>query len=168
MIRALALAHEYNTFSHHFIRGLLEGEMPLEITPETKTATLWSVPSVKVDADLSAYQELMELKSWMSYTAFLARLVDEEVETGNSNRLRLATTPRGQAGKASTPSPASPARHGTPVGQSSTPATGTVHEGLRNSCGNAPVRSKITLSDLKNRRYNHRLARRKAMLRLDA
>jgi hypothetical protein len=62
MTRAFALAHEYNTFSHHFIRGLLEREMPVEMRPETKATTLWSVPAIKVDADLSAYQELMGVK----------------------------------------------------------------------------------------------------------
>jgi hypothetical protein len=32
-VRAFALSREYNTFSCHFIRGLLERETPQEATP---------------------------------------------------------------------------------------------------------------------------------------
>lgn len=62
MLRAFALAHWYNTFSHHFIRGLLDKETPAEVAPEMKNMTMWSVPSIKVGADLSAYQKLVEGK----------------------------------------------------------------------------------------------------------
>lgn len=62
MVRAFTMAHWYNTFSHHFIRGLLEKEMPAEVAPDMKNMTMWSVPAIKVDADLSAYQKLVEGK----------------------------------------------------------------------------------------------------------
>ncbi len=46
MLKAFALSHQYNTFSCHFIRGLLEREMPEEAAPEP--ISLWSVPSIIV------------------------------------------------------------------------------------------------------------------------
>jgi len=61
--RAFALAREYNTFSCHFIRGLLEKEMPQEAAPERGATSLWPLPQVTVRADLSAYQKLVEVKS---------------------------------------------------------------------------------------------------------
>jgi len=62
--RAFALAREYNTFSCHFIRGLLEKETPQEAAPERgATSSLWPLPQVTVKADLSAYQKLVEVKS---------------------------------------------------------------------------------------------------------
>jgi len=61
--RAFALAREYNTFSCHFIRGLLEKETPQEAVPERGATSLWPLPQVTVKADLSAYQKLVEVKS---------------------------------------------------------------------------------------------------------
>lgn len=61
--RAFALSREYNTFSCHFIRGLLEKEAPKEAAPERTTTSLWPLPQVMVKADLSAYQKLVEVKS---------------------------------------------------------------------------------------------------------
>jgi len=63
MVRAFALAREYNTFSCHFIRGLLEREAPQEATPERGATSLWPLPQVTVKADLSAYQKLVEVRS---------------------------------------------------------------------------------------------------------
>jgi hypothetical protein len=63
MARAFALSREYNTFSCHFIRGLLERETPQEATPERGTTSLWTLPQVTVKADLSAYQKLMEVRA---------------------------------------------------------------------------------------------------------
>ncbi len=62
MLKALALAKEYNTFSCHFIRGLLEKEAPREAVPEPRANSLWSLPAITVNADLSAYQKIMEVK----------------------------------------------------------------------------------------------------------
>ena len=62
MLKAFTLAREYNTFSCHFIRGLLEKEAPQEAVPEPGTTSLWSLPQVTVKADLSAYQKLAEVK----------------------------------------------------------------------------------------------------------
>jgi len=61
--RAFALSREYNTFSCHFIRGLLEKETPQETMPERLTISLWPLPRVTVKADLKAYQKLVEVKS---------------------------------------------------------------------------------------------------------
>lgn len=61
--RAFALAREYNTFSCHFIRGLLEKETLQETVPEREITSLWPLPQIVVKADLSAYQKLMEVKS---------------------------------------------------------------------------------------------------------
>jgi transposase len=63
LTRAFALAKEYNTFSCHFIRGLLEKETPQETAPEPGANSLWSVPAITVKANLSTYQRLMEVKS---------------------------------------------------------------------------------------------------------
>jgi len=63
MLKAFALAREYNTFSCHFIRGLIEKEAPQEATPEPRTNSLWAVPAITVRANLSAYQKLVEVKS---------------------------------------------------------------------------------------------------------
>jgi len=62
MLKVFALAKEYNTFSCHFIRGLLEKEAPQEAVPEPRAYSLWAVPAITVRADLSAYQKIMEVK----------------------------------------------------------------------------------------------------------
>ena len=61
MLKAFALSHQYNTFSCHFIRGLLERETPEEAVPEP--ISLWSVPAIIVKADLTAYQKLVEVRA---------------------------------------------------------------------------------------------------------
>jgi len=61
MINAFALARQYNTFSCHFIRGLLEREKPVEVVPEPRAGTLRNFPVIKIKADLSSYQKLMEV-----------------------------------------------------------------------------------------------------------
>ena len=63
MLKVFELSHQYNTFSCHFIRGLLEKEAPAEAAPEPRAGTLWSFPAIQVNADLSVYQKLMEVKS---------------------------------------------------------------------------------------------------------
>jgi hypothetical protein len=63
MIKAFNIASQYNTFSCHFIRGLLEKEVPVEAVPEPRARTLWDFPTIRVTADLNAYQKLMEAKS---------------------------------------------------------------------------------------------------------
>ena len=63
MLKVFELSHQYNTFSCHFIRGLLEKEAPTEAAPEPRARTLWSFPVIQVNADLSTYQKLMEVKS---------------------------------------------------------------------------------------------------------
>jgi len=63
ILKAFALAKEYNTFSCHFIRGLLDREAPQEAAPEARANSLWSVPAITVKADLSTYQRLAEVKS---------------------------------------------------------------------------------------------------------
>lgn len=61
MVRAFALAREYNTFSCHFIRGLLEKETPQVAVPERCPSSLWALPQLTVKADLSSYQKLVEV-----------------------------------------------------------------------------------------------------------
>ncbi|MGQ9595695.1 MAG: IS21 family transposase [Anaerolineae bacterium] len=56
--RAFALAHAYNTFSSHFIRGLLEEAPPAEPGAEG-TRTLRPVPAIAVQGDLRPYQRLL-------------------------------------------------------------------------------------------------------------
>jgi hypothetical protein len=63
ILKAFALAKEYNTFSCHFIRGLLDKETPQEAAPEPRANSLWSVPAITVKADLSTYQRLAEVKA---------------------------------------------------------------------------------------------------------
>ena len=62
LTHAFALAREYNPFSCHFIRGLLEKEAPQEAAPERGAISLWPLPQVMVKADLSAYQKLVEVR----------------------------------------------------------------------------------------------------------
>jgi transposase len=59
LLKAFGLAHEYNTFSHHFIRGLLERELPTTFPPERGPAPLAGLPSVSVSRDLRVYQQLL-------------------------------------------------------------------------------------------------------------
>lgn len=61
MIKAFALARQYNTYSCHFIRGLLEQENPVAAVPEPRAGTLRRFPVIKVEADLLSYQRLMEV-----------------------------------------------------------------------------------------------------------
>jgi transposase len=56
---AFALAHQYNTFSHHFIRGILERELPVELPLERGPAPLWSLPTLAVSRDLGSYKQLL-------------------------------------------------------------------------------------------------------------
>jgi transposase len=63
MRKAFEMARQYNTFSCHFIRGLLEKENPVEPVPPPQTSTLWKFPSISVNADLASYQKLMEVHS---------------------------------------------------------------------------------------------------------
>jgi transposase len=55
---AFALAHAYNTFSCHFIRGLLEQETTAMAAPEP-TYTLRPLPAIAVQGDLRPYQQLL-------------------------------------------------------------------------------------------------------------
>jgi hypothetical protein len=52
MLKAFALVREYNTFSCHFIRGLIEKEAPQEAAPEPRANSLWAVPAITVRAKL--------------------------------------------------------------------------------------------------------------------
>jgi transposase len=61
VLKAFDLARQYNTYSCHFIRGLLEMENPLEIVPEPRASTLWKYPVIRVKPDLESYQKLMEV-----------------------------------------------------------------------------------------------------------
>ena len=63
MLKAFALAGQYNTFSCHFIRGLVEKEAPMEAAPQPKARTLRNFPAIRVTADLKAYQKLVEVRS---------------------------------------------------------------------------------------------------------
>ena len=61
--RAFALAHEYTTYSHGFVRGLLEGsDHPSVAGPGGATATPGgsALPATSVEIDLGAYQRLLE------------------------------------------------------------------------------------------------------------
>lgn len=62
LLQAFALAQRYNTFSHPFIRGLLERELPTELTPERGPAPLWSLPALSVKRDLGSYQKILLAK----------------------------------------------------------------------------------------------------------
>lgn len=63
VIKAFTLAHQYNTFSCHFTRGLLEKETPPIVAPEPRAGTLWQFPPIKVNTDLASYQRLVEVRS---------------------------------------------------------------------------------------------------------
>lgn len=63
VIKAFTLARQYNTFSCHFIRGLLEKEAPPIVAPEPRAGTLWQFPPIKVNTDLASYQRLVEVRS---------------------------------------------------------------------------------------------------------
>jgi transposase len=61
MRKMFEMARQYNTFSCHFIRGLLEKEELAAIELQPRTNTLWNYPNIKVNADLASYQKLMEV-----------------------------------------------------------------------------------------------------------
>jgi transposase len=61
MEEAFAQAHEYNTFSQHFIRGLVEGKPPTPASSSPSTLTLRTVPAITVKGDLRVYQGILEL-----------------------------------------------------------------------------------------------------------
>jgi hypothetical protein len=61
--RAFALAHEYTTYSHGFVRGLLENTgQPLLGTPSSEGTLLASgpLPKTAVRCDLGRYQRVLE------------------------------------------------------------------------------------------------------------
>ena len=61
MEEAFAQAHQYNTFSQHFIRGLVEGKPPLAASPSLpSTLSLRTVPAIAVKGDLGVYQGILE------------------------------------------------------------------------------------------------------------
>ena len=62
LLQAFHLAGEYNTFSHHFIRGLLERELPANFPLERGPTPLWGLPSVSVSRNLASYQQLLVQK----------------------------------------------------------------------------------------------------------
>jgi hypothetical protein len=60
MRRAFALAREYKTYSHAFVRGLLESRaVPQAVDPEDPGDQAASLPRVAVRADLRPYQQLL-------------------------------------------------------------------------------------------------------------
>ena len=60
MRRAFALAREYRTYSHGFIRGLLESRaIPQVVDPDRPNGPPSPLPGVTVHSDLRAYQELL-------------------------------------------------------------------------------------------------------------
>lgn len=59
--KAFEMARQYNTYSCHFIRGFLEKEDLAAIVPQPQARTLWDFPSIRVNPDLTAYQQLMEV-----------------------------------------------------------------------------------------------------------
>lgn len=60
MEEAFAQAHQYNTFSWHFIRGLVEGKPPLLAPPSPSRLSLRAVPAIAVEGDLKVYQGLLD------------------------------------------------------------------------------------------------------------
>lgn len=59
---ALDTAGRYRTFSHRFLRGLLERELPT--VPESIPAPMFGLPEVEVYRSLSDYQQLLE-RGWV-------------------------------------------------------------------------------------------------------
>lgn len=60
MRRAFALAREYKTYSHAFIRGLLESRaVPQAVDPAQPTGVASPLPRVAIQADLRPYQQLL-------------------------------------------------------------------------------------------------------------
>lgn len=60
MRRAFELAREYRTYSHGFIRGLLESRaIPQVVEPDLATGRASPLPRVTVQSDLRAYQQLL-------------------------------------------------------------------------------------------------------------
>lgn len=60
MRRALAFALEYNTYSHRFILGVLERELPLELPVHPGPQPLHFFPEIDLSTDLSVYQSIAE------------------------------------------------------------------------------------------------------------
>jgi transposase len=58
--RALLVATEYNTYSHAFVRGILEHHVPPAV-PGAELVTLRSVPVATVQPDLGRYQRILEV-----------------------------------------------------------------------------------------------------------
>jgi len=56
--RALEIAGKYHTFSHRFLRGLLEHDQPALIEPGP--TPIHGLPDVDVHRDLSTYQQLLQ------------------------------------------------------------------------------------------------------------
>jgi hypothetical protein len=60
--RAFDLGHAYNTFSYHFVRGLVEQAppaCPAREPPAEACASLRPVPVIAVQGDLATYQRLL-------------------------------------------------------------------------------------------------------------
>jgi transposase len=62
LISAFAVAQQYNTFSCHFIRGILEKEAPPAVAAQPRAGSLWQYPPIKVKTDLASYQRLVEVR----------------------------------------------------------------------------------------------------------
>lgn len=56
--RAFAVALEYNTFSHNFVRGVLSQQAEFKLA-EVSSGTMVAVPLVNVSRDLNTYQALI-------------------------------------------------------------------------------------------------------------
>jgi transposase len=60
---AFNVAVEYNSYSHQFVRGLLEsGALPEPPIPELSRATSLGLPPINVHCDLRLYQRVLELQ----------------------------------------------------------------------------------------------------------
>lgn len=59
---AFTQAQEYNTFSHSFIRGLLEGKAPIQVSSPPSALCLRTVPAITVRGDLKVYQGILDLE----------------------------------------------------------------------------------------------------------
>lgn len=57
--RAFAVALEYNTFSHNFVRGVLSQRAEFKLA-EVPSGTMPTVPLVNVSRDLNTYQVLIK------------------------------------------------------------------------------------------------------------
>jgi hypothetical protein len=59
---AFTQSHEYNTFSQHFIRGLVEDKPPIQVSSSPSALSLRAVPAITVKGDLKVYQGILEGK----------------------------------------------------------------------------------------------------------